>query len=135
MLGLERGEGGGRCPIGEAATGGKVREENLASGVEDLRRLGHEVNAAEDDDLRLGACGFLRQREAVADEISDVLDLALLVVVGEDDRVELLLQREDRRLELCGGGRERHAGVTPSLDRLTGPGRDFQGREEGRGRE
>ena len=126
MLRLEGGEGRGGRPVREAATGFQIREQDLARRVEDLRRLGHEVNAAEDDDLGLGACRLLGQGEAVADKIGHVLDLALLVVVREDDRVELLLQGADRRVELCRGGRERHASVTPSTARLTSSRGDFQ---------
>src|SRR5262249_42922457 len=92
---------------------------HLTRGIEDLRRLGHEVDAAEDDDLGLGARRLLGEGEAVADEVGHVLDLALLVVVREDDRVELLLESADRRVELCRGGRERHSSVTPSTARLT----------------
>ena len=35
----------------------------------------------------LGGGGLLRERERVADEVRDVLDLGQLVVVGEDHRV------------------------------------------------
>ena len=65
------------------------------SGREDRRRLGHEVDAAEDDHLCLGGGRLARQTERVADEVRDVLDLGHLVVVGEDHCLALRDQRAD----------------------------------------
>ena len=77
------------------------------SGAEDRGRLGHEVDAAEDDRGRVGGGRLAREAERVADVVGHVLHLGHLVVVGEDDRValarelaDLLLQRGD----LCGRG-------------------------------
>ena len=47
---------------------------------------------AERDHVGIGRRRFPRQVEAVADEIGEVLDLRLLVIMGEDDRVALLLE-------------------------------------------
>ena len=54
---------------------------------ENRRGLGHEVHAAEDDDVGVGLGRLARETEGVADEIGDVLHLGALVVVGEDDGV------------------------------------------------
>ena len=65
------------------------------SGAEDLRRLGHEADAAEGDHLGVGRRRLARQIEAVADEVREVLDFRLLVIMGEDDGVALALQALD----------------------------------------
>ena len=63
------------------------------SGREDRRRLGHEVDAAEDDRLGVGRRRLAREAERVADVVGHVLHLGHLVVVGEDHRVALARQR------------------------------------------
>ncbi len=55
--------------------------------AENLGRLAHEVDAAEGDDVSVGLGGFEAQAERVADKIREILNLAHLVVVGEDDGV------------------------------------------------
>src|SRR5439155_7331914 len=73
---------------------------------EDLCRLGHEMDAAEDDRVRVGRGGLPREPERVTDVVRDVLHLGHLVVVREDDRVararelaHLLVQRQRRNRE------------------------------------
>ena len=105
---LERGRG---AAIGERAACLEVRDDHDLVRVQDLRGLGHEVNAAERDHIGLGPGGGLRELERITDEIGEVLDLGLLVVVRQDHRVALLLEPPDLRLELlvahiqcrCGG--------------------------------
>ena len=49
-------------------------------------RLGHEVHAAEDDELRVGPGGrLLRELEAVAGDVGELDDLVALVVVAEHE--------------------------------------------------
>ena len=79
----------------EAAAGVHVGQDDDLFGAQDLRGLGHEADAAEGDDVGVGRRGLARQIEAVADEIGEVLDRGLLVIMGEDDRVALLLQARD----------------------------------------
>ena len=65
------------------------------------------MNAAEDDHVGLGLGGLLGEAKRVAHVIGDVLNLGHLVVVGENDRVKLLLEHKDfarQRIEL----RSRH---------------------------
>ena len=98
MVGMglaERLELVGRAAVLEAAAGVHVGQDDDLFGRQDLRRLGHEAHAAEGDDVGVGRRGLARQIEAVADEIGEVLDLRLLVIMGEDDRVALLLQPRD----------------------------------------
>jgi len=58
--------------------------------------LGHEVDAAEHDHVRLGIPGDDRQPQRVTDVVADpVEDLGHHVVVPEDDRVPFLLQPVD----------------------------------------
>ena len=93
---------------------------------QDLRRLGHEVDAGQHDHLGVRLRPLLRQGQRVAHEVGDaVKDLRRLVVVGEDDGVPLPfelvdggdvgsvdrpLQVRDHRAHLLvdGGGHPRH---------------------------
>ncbi len=70
--------------------------------IENRGRLRHEVDAAEDDDIGVSSGGFLAQLQRIADEVGDVLHLAALVVMGEDDGVLLLFKLQDLLFEgLC----------------------------------
>jgi hypothetical protein len=53
------------------------------------------VDAAEDDDIRRRLHRFLAQLQRIAHEVGDVLHLAALVVMGQDDGVSFLFQFED----------------------------------------
>ena len=121
-----------RAAVGERTARGKVRQQHELVRVEDLGGLRHEVDAAEHDDVRVGARGRLRERQAVADDVGDVLDVGLLVEVGQDDGVQLAFEARDpgkqieRRIQnlgfLCHARyRERHAGCRPpSVDCTSG---------------
>ena len=85
----------GRAAVLERAAGVHVGQDDDLFRRQDLRRLGHETHAAKGDDLGVGGGRLARQVEAVADEIGEVLDFRLLVIMGEDDRVALLLQARD----------------------------------------
>jgi hypothetical protein len=96
--------GGGH--VGHGAAGGHVgQHHDLVGAGEDVRRLGHEVHAAEDDVLLVsllgGPAGQLQGVAAVVGELDDVLPL---VVVAEDDqpRRELGLGGVDTLHELLG---------------------------------
>jgi len=99
------GEEGRRAAVGERAAGLEVGDDDRLLRGQDLRRLGHEVDAAERDDPLRGGQALARQLERVADEVGQVLDLGLLVVVGQDEGVPLLLQAEDRLGEVGRRGR------------------------------
>ena len=71
------------------------RDEHRLVRAEHLRRLGHEVHAAEHDRARVGAGRDAGQRERVADVVGDVLDQRILVVVRQDDRVAFPRQPVD----------------------------------------
>ncbi len=73
----------------ERTTGLEVGKQHRLVGGEDRGRLGHEVHAAEQDDVGVGGCGLAGKTEGVADVVGDVLDLGDLVVVGEDHGVAL----------------------------------------------
>ena len=90
----------GRAAVGERAAGLHVGHHHDLVGVQDLRGLGHEVHAGEEDDVGVRLLGFLRELERVAEEVGDVLDVALLVVVGEQDRVALALEAADLVFEV-----------------------------------
>ena len=77
------------------------------AGAEDVRSLGHEVDAAEDDVFRLGLPrGELRELEGVALEVGVLDDLFPLVMVAEDHQAaaEALARGVDAGIE--GGGVE-----------------------------
>ena len=90
------GVDGGR----QRTAGGEIGQQDALVRREDGRGLGHEVDTAEHDGLRLGLRGFAAQSERVADEVRDVLDLRALVVVREDDRVPALCQCANTVVEL-----------------------------------
>ena len=96
MTAAEVGEGVGGAGVGQAAAGLQIRQQHGLVGIEDLGGLRHEVNAAEDDHLRIGAGGLAGEFEGVTDEIGAVLNGVLLVVVRQDHRVALVPQAIDR---------------------------------------
>ena len=100
MLGLPRAELLGVDRRGERAAGGEIGEQHRLLRREHRGRLGHEVHAAEDDDVGFRLRGFARQAERVADEVGDVLHLGALVVVRQDDGVALAGERLDLALQL-----------------------------------
>ena len=93
VLGLPRPQLVGGDRLGEAAAGPLVGDQHRLVVAQDLRRLGHEVDAAEHDRRRLGLGRDPGQPERVADVVGDVLDLRQLVVVGQDHGVALGGQR------------------------------------------
>ena len=98
MVGMrlaERRELVGRAAVLEAAAGVHVGQDDDLFGRQDLRRLGHEADAAEGDHVGVGRRRLARQIEAVADEVGEVLDLRLLVIMREDHGVALVLQPLD----------------------------------------
>jgi hypothetical protein len=102
VLVLERLECVGWTAVGERAARLEIGHHDDPIGVQDLRSLGHEVDAAERDHVAVDLRGGLGERERVAHEVGEVLDLGLLVVVREQDRVALFLELEDRGLEILG---------------------------------
>ena len=84
-----------RTTFFERTTRVLVRQHDDLAGVQNLRRLRHEVYAAEDDDIRAGLLRLLREAERIADVIRHVLNLGDLVIVREDDGVQLFLEREN----------------------------------------
>src|SRR6266508_199563 len=88
-----------RC---ERTAGVEVGNEHGLVRREDLRGLGHEVDAAEDDRVGIGRGRLAGQAERVAHEVRDVLYIRHLVVVREDhgtallrERTHLLVQRRE----------------------------------------
>ena len=78
-------------------TGGEVRQDHLlVRRGQDVRALGHEVHAAEDDELGvLMVADALRRLPRVAGVVGELDHLVALVVVAEDD--EALAERRPRR--------------------------------------
>ncbi len=96
--------------VGHGTPGAQVREDDLYGFVgEDVRGLGHEVDAGKDDVLRPGLLhplgGELAELEAVAGEVGIPDHLVLLVVVSEDNQLvpHLGLARRDGVGELVVG--------------------------------
>jgi hypothetical protein len=68
----------------------------VLSMIEQLRGLGHEMDAALDDDLGVDLGRLLGELQRVADDIGDaVKDFRRLVVVRQDNGVALLLHAVD----------------------------------------
>ncbi len=93
MLGLPLAQLLGGDRIGQRAAGLEVGNQHALVRAQDRGRLGHEVDATEDDQLAVGGSRLLGEPERVADVVGDVLDLGELVVVREDHRPALARQR------------------------------------------
>ena len=109
VLGPELGEAIRGAGVRQGAASLQVRQQHGLLRAEDLGDLGHEVHPTEDDDVRIGGGRLPGEFQRVADEISDVLDLRLLVVVGQDHGIALPFQRGDCLREIpvsraTGGG-------------------------------
>ncbi len=74
--------------VGHRAAGRQVGQDHLlVVAGEDVGRLGHEVDAAEDDELGLGPGRCLAgELERVAGDVGELDDLVALVVVAEHER-------------------------------------------------
>ena len=104
MRGPERADVGWCDRFGEGASRAQVGDQYRLARVEELRRLGHEVDAGKHDDVRLHVDGLAGQCEGVAHDVGDpVEDLRGHVVVGEDHRVALLLEPHDGVHVVCHG--------------------------------
>ncbi len=118
---LEEGlEEVGGTSVGEGAARGHIGDDNEPAGIQDLGRLGHEHHAGEDDHIGVGLCGGLSEGEAVADMIGQVLDLAVLIVVGEDHGPPLFAEAGDLGEEIQADV-DLGAHGTPSFGGLRGP--------------
>jgi hypothetical protein len=104
--------------VGHRAAGVEVGEDDLLVGRgEHVGRLGHEVHAAEDDEVGLGPLlGEDGEAVRVAPSVGPAHDLVPLVVVAEDEQplAEGGLGRLDHASELVG----RRVGVALGQSRL-----------------
>ena len=89
VLGLPGAQLVGGDRVGQRAAGVRVGDQHGLLGRQDLRRLGHEVDAGEDDRGGVAGRGDPGEGEGVAHVVGDVLDLRRLVVVRQDDGVAL----------------------------------------------
>ena len=86
MLGLPVSQFVGGDRVGKRAARPLIRDQHGLVRAEDLRRLSHEVHAAEHDGAFGSVGGDPRQRERVTDMVGDVLDGRELVVVRQQRR-------------------------------------------------
>ena len=105
LPGLQLGRG---APVRERAAGGQVGQDHDPLGIQDLCGLGHEVDPAEHDHVRLRVARGPGELEAVADKIREILNLRVLVIVREDDGVAFATQTLDLSVKI-GAGRDRRA--------------------------
>ena len=99
---------------GERAARCKVGDQHGLFGIEQLCRLGHEVNAGEHDDVGIDLGGFAGEQQAVADDIGDAMkDLRRLVVVRQHHGVAPALQFEDG-VDVVGEGRPTRTAGSPA---------------------
>ena len=78
--------------VGHRTAGREVGEDgDLFRLGHEVGDFGHEVHAAEDDELGVGLRGEARELERVAGQVRVLIDVGALVVVAEDDgaRAEL----------------------------------------------
>jgi hypothetical protein len=80
--------------LGQRTPGVQIGQENLLGRVHNLGRFGHEMNAAEKDDVGLRRLRLIGKSERITYVIRDLLDLLHLVIVRENDGILLLLQRQ-----------------------------------------
>jgi hypothetical protein len=124
-VGLEEGfQLGAGAALLEGAAGIGVGQDDDLTGIDDLGGFRHEMDAAEGDDIGVGLFGFVGQAEGVADEISDFLDVAGLVIVGQDEGIALFFEAQDFVLEGegCGGDHGGGAARQASLGEGTAGG-------------
>lgn len=98
--GLELGR---RAGFFERAAGRHIGQDHGFVRAQNLRHLGHETDAAKDDHIRIRSRRLARQIEAVADEIGNVLNIPVLIVMREDDRVARAAQTIDLGLKIQSG--------------------------------
>ena len=91
----ELADGLHRATIDEAATGLAIGHYDDSSRVQHLGGFGHEPDAAEGDDIAREVAGLARQFQAVADHVSQFLNLRYLVMMGQQNRPALMLQFQD----------------------------------------
>ena len=96
-----------RGHVGHRAAGGKVGQDHfLMRRRQHVGAFGHEVHAAEHDELRFGMLRDLaRQAERVADVVGELDHFVALVVMAEDDQpaAERRLRGGDAAIELLVG--------------------------------
>ena len=80
--------------------------------VDDLRGLGHEMNAAEDDHLGIRGFRLVGEPEGIAYIIGDILDVPCLVIVSQDNCVPSAFQFEDFPFQIQGG---LHGGISQPM--------------------
>ena len=61
-------------------------------GIQDLGRFGHEKNTRKNDHVRSGNSSLLRELQAIAHKIREVLNLRFLVIVRQYHGIHLPLQ-------------------------------------------
>ena len=97
----------GGAGLFERASSVRVREDDDFAWVDDFCGLSHEVDSAESDHVGVGGFCVVGEAEGVTDVVRDVLDVAGLVIVREDDGISGFFQGENFLLEVeC----DRHGG-------------------------
>ncbi len=87
----------------ERTSGLGVWNQHSAGRSQNLGHFAHEAHAAKDDDVGLGSGGLARQIEGIAHEIGKILDLALLIVMGENHGVAFTAQTVDTSAKIQSG--------------------------------
>ncbi len=96
--------------------------------AKNVRALGHEVDATEDDIAALGLRGLEGEFEGVTSEIGELDDFVALVVMAQDD--DVLTQTGLRGGDAVVEGVVRHEKVR--IEVAAHPGFDFRSTESGR---
>src|SRR2546426_12486123 len=91
---------GGPDRLGERAPRVLIGDEDPLVGVRNRRRLGHEMHPADDEQRRVPLGRAPRHPERISSDVRHVLDLGPLVVVRQDGRLAVSLERPDLGDEL-----------------------------------
>ena len=92
MVSHKSGKLVGRTAVGQRASGIEIGNDNRFFGIENLRRLPHEMDSAENDQPCRRCLGDARQSQRIADIVGQILNLGRLIVVGHDNGPFLFFQ-------------------------------------------
>src|SRR5436309_847792 len=81
--------------LDQAATGLQIWEHDGPGRIQYLRGFRHEQHAAEGDHLAVESLSLTRQLETVAHGIGQLLDLRLLIMMGQNDRVTVFFDLQN----------------------------------------
>ncbi len=92
MFGLESPELLNRRRICQGTAGFQVGQEYFFGWIHNLGGLSHKVYAGKHNDIGIGLSSFLGKAQAIADIIGHILNIRLLVIVRQQNRIFFFFQ-------------------------------------------